>query len=151
MLKLWDFALDFYARPGVEADCLALQERGVDVCLLLCCAWLFANGTPFEPARFASLQGIASSWQDHVIAPLRRIRRDWKEGAREDTALSALRERLKRLELDGERILLERLETATASWPKGRTPSPNWLTSATQIARDDAATQRLIERLRGGA
>ncbi|MCK1787400.1 TIGR02444 family protein, partial [Pseudomonas sp. TNT11] len=36
---LWSFALSTYARPGVEAACLRLQEQGADVCLLLCGAF----------------------------------------------------------------------------------------------------------------
>ena len=41
---LWSFALSTYARPGVEAACLRVQEQGADVCLLLCGAWLEQRG-----------------------------------------------------------------------------------------------------------
>ena len=37
----WKFSLAVYAAPGVPEECLAVQERyGVDVNVLLFCAWL---------------------------------------------------------------------------------------------------------------
>ncbi|WP_284733726.1 TIGR02444 family protein, partial [Pseudomonas aeruginosa] len=42
--NVWKFAVDVYARPGVETACLALQEQGADVCLLLVAAWLGRRG-----------------------------------------------------------------------------------------------------------
>ena len=41
----WDFALRLYAKPGVEADCLVLQDRdGVNVSLALLAVWLALRG-----------------------------------------------------------------------------------------------------------
>ena len=44
MQDLWNFALELYAREGVEQACLELQETGSDVCLLLTGAWLQRRG-----------------------------------------------------------------------------------------------------------
>ena len=39
----WKFSLAVYATPGVAGECLAVQESlGVDVNVLLFCAWLAA-------------------------------------------------------------------------------------------------------------
>ena len=148
MMKLWDFALDFYARPGVEVDCLTLQEEGVDVCLLLCCAWLYARGVTYEQQRFETLQDIAHQWQQEVITPLRKLRRSWKAREKHDAELVALRERLKHLELGAEQVLLKRLEQSALPWPHGNASFDAWIGSATGSAFDDTITQRIIERLR---
>lgn len=42
--EFWQFSLAVYAAPGVEAECLALQEAlGIDVNLLLFFVWLGAS------------------------------------------------------------------------------------------------------------
>lgn len=55
---LWNFALHLYARPGVEAACLALQDEGADVCLLLCGAWLEAGRAGVTPSAYST----CNSW-----------------------------------------------------------------------------------------
>ena len=41
----WDFSLHTYSAEGVGEACIALQERrGVDVNLILFCAWNGASG-----------------------------------------------------------------------------------------------------------
>ena len=114
---LWSFALSTYARPGVEAACLRLQEHGADVCLLLCGAWLEQRGVAQTPERLQTLKRIAEPWQSQVIEPLRQVRVQWRAMAQQDEALEGLRERVKALELDAERQLLARLEAVAQAWP----------------------------------
>lgn len=123
---LWPFALACYARPDVEAACLELQAAGADICLLLTAAWLEQRAVGHTPERQAQLWTTASSWQRDVVQPLRKLRQGWREQAAADTALHGLRERVKQLELDAERTLLERLETVTEPWPKEE-KSSDWL------------------------
>ena len=41
----WRFSLHTYRLPGIEAACLALQDRcGTDTNLLLYCCWLGTSG-----------------------------------------------------------------------------------------------------------
>ena len=124
---LWSFALSTYARPGVEAACLRLQEQGADVCLLLCGAWLEQRGVALEPERMRTLQQLARPWQAQVIEPLRQLRVQWRAMVQQDEQLAALRERVKALELDAERQLLTRLEALTQAWPKGEMTQQRWL------------------------
>ncbi|GAC1031621.1 TIGR02444 family protein [Pseudomonas sp. No.21] len=124
---LWSFALDLYARPGVEDACLRLQERGADVCLLLAGAWLARRGVRHDDAREEQLRLIAEPWQREVVEPLRALRRGWREAAAMDEELRALREAVKRLELDAERRLLARLEQAAAPWPEAAGHDVDWL------------------------
>ncbi|PRA32159.1 TIGR02444 family protein [Pseudomonas poae] len=133
---LWSFALSTYARPGVEAACLRLQEQGADVCLLLCGAWLEQRGVALEPKRVQALQQLARPWQAQVIEPLRRIRVQWRAMAQQDEPLAALRERVKTLELDAERQLLMRLEALAQTWPTDASGYSPWLEG---LATEDAA------------
>ncbi|WP_306490834.1 TIGR02444 family protein [Pseudomonas sp. W4I3] len=114
---LWSFALSTYARPGVEAACLRLQEQGADVCLLLCGAWLEQRGVARLPERVVALQQLARPWRMDVVEPLRKIRRRWRVMAQQDVQLAALREQLKAMELQAERTLLTRLEALAQTWP----------------------------------
>ncbi|MCS3510812.1 MULTISPECIES: TIGR02444 family protein [Pseudomonas] len=133
---LWSFALSTYARPGVEAACLRLQEQRADVCLLLCGAWLEQRGVALEPGRVRTLQQLARPWQAQVIEPLRQLRMQWRAMAQQDEQLAALRERVKALELDAERQLLTRLEALTQAWPTGEMTQQPWLEG---LAAEDAA------------
>ena len=133
---LWSFALSTYARPGVEAACLRLQEQGADVCLLLCGAWLEQRGVVCVPERVHALQQLARPWQAQVIEPLRQVRVQWRAMAQQDEQLKALRERVKTLELDAERQLLARLEALTRAWPTGELTQQPWLEG---LAAEDAA------------
>lgn len=108
---LWSFATTLYARPGVEAACLELQAAGADVCLLLCGLWLDRRGTPYDDALEGQLRRVSAQWQHDVVKPLRSLRQAWRTPAQQDTALAALRQQIKRLELDAEREQLKRLET----------------------------------------
>lgn len=141
---LWQFALACYAQPGMERTCLSLQERGVDVCLLLCGLWLERNGVDCSRARLDHLTELASDWQSRVVHPLRALRHAWRQPARTDTALHDLREHLKRLELEAERHLLVRLAQQTAAWA-GETPGSPWLEPLLDGTADRAELHALRE------
>lgn len=125
---LWSFTLDFYAKPGVEQACLTLQASGGNVCALLCGVWMDQRGIAFNPRRAEEIRQLASPWHDEVVGPLRAVRNQWKAAAATDVELSALRERLKVLELDAERELLVRLQRFVQDWPGvGAQASGVWL------------------------
>ncbi|PYB86504.1 MULTISPECIES: TIGR02444 family protein [Pseudomonas] len=145
---LWNHALALYARPGVEAACLALQELGGDVCLLLCGTWLQARGIAPDEQRIATLQALARPWQRDVVAPLRALRRQWREHALADPPLSVMREQVKALELQAERTLLERLEALAREWPAQAGAAPDWLA---RLAPDQARDHDALHQLRAAA
>ncbi|MDI2592684.1 TIGR02444 family protein [Pseudomonas sp. 681] len=115
---LWSFSLNTYARPGVEATCLDLQAAGVNVCLLLCGLWLEQRGVTCNEQRLQQLFQLASPWELNVVRPLRFLRTQWKTAAANDVQLTALRERVKSLELEAERHLLLQLERCAQDWPQ---------------------------------
>lgn len=108
--SLWDFALEFYARPGVASHLLRLQdEAGMDVCVLLWRLWL--NGHGLAPTAHAE-QALAEvvAWQRDYTRPLRDRRRWLKPAAADDPALAHLRQTLKDAELMAEKHALGLLE-----------------------------------------
>jgi uncharacterized protein (TIGR02444 family) len=149
---VWSYALKLYARPGVEAACLSLQEGGADVCLLLASAWLGSAGVAFSPARIDALESTAREWREEVIVPLRSLRQRWRESAKRDLQLAPLRERIKQLELEAEKVLLGRLETVAQDWPRSEAQDlARWLEAAAgeagSLRRDARETLRTAASL----
>jgi uncharacterized protein (TIGR02444 family) len=108
-MSLWDWTLKTYERPGVPEACLTLQdEHGLNTSLLLWAAW----ADP-DDAALASAVAAGKAWDDQVLWPLRRVRRDLKAamGGIADEARLALREDVKAAELRAERVLMEGFET----------------------------------------
>jgi uncharacterized protein (TIGR02444 family) len=130
---LWDYSVQLYGRPGVEAACLELQRRhGVDVNLVLLCCWQAARGAELDPATLSRAAAAVASWQAEVVRPLRALRQRlrarlvdpetdsvvelWPELA------AAIRERALGLEIDGERLAQLGLYRAVNGPPAGAAP-----------------------------
>ena len=146
---LWNYALALYAQPGVEAACLRVQDEGGDVCLLLCGAWLQARQVAASEPRAVALLALAQPWQRDVIAPLRRLRLQWRTPAEDDPQLAALRARVKGLELEAERSLLNRLEQLAAEWPRERERcSEDWLA---RLMPGPSKAEDALQQLRASA
>lgn len=108
---LWRFSLAFYAQPGVAPACLVLQDQqGFDVNLALYCCWLGLSGRGrIDAARLAAADAAIASWRYGVIKTLRTARRSLKQPAADDTDAAALRERVRAIELEAERVCQYRL------------------------------------------
>lgn len=153
--SLWDFSAELYARSGVADCCLRLQdEQGADVCLLLAALWLERRGVAATTERIARLERLATPWQAAVTAPLRELRRAWKSAAAADAELAALRQSLLELELQAERLLLERLQAAAGAWPSAAaTAKGNWLEclQSVRAAADSPPGRAALQALRDAA
>ena len=72
----WVFSTGFYAREGVAAECLRLQdEHGVDVNLLLYCLWCASLGRALDRDCLEALDSAVAEWRDKVVVRLRGLRR----------------------------------------------------------------------------
>lgn len=140
MQDLWSFAVQLYARPGVESACLQLQDSGCDVCLVLTGVWLEQRGISCRDDYLQALRDLAQPWQQNVVMPLRQARQQWRTAASQDAELATLREQLKQLELEAERLLLKRLEALTKDWP-GESADGDWLR---HLAGNDNAAQQVL-------
>ncbi len=105
--EFWRFALGFYARPGVAPACLEVQDRhGKDVLIALYACWVGISGRGrLDAGALATAEAAARPWRSQVVEPLRRTRHALKGIA----GAEALYSRMKQLELDAERIAMERL------------------------------------------
>ncbi|MFN3512194.1 MAG: TIGR02444 family protein [Phenylobacterium sp.] len=133
-MRLWDWAVEAYARPGVAEAALSLQdEHGQSVAYLLWAVWA-GGATPQDLTKGAR---AARSWETAALQPLRRTRRALKSDLPpiDAAARLTLREQVKVVELQAERVLLEALE-ALVSGPGGRAPPLAALTAAAEAWGD---------------
>lgn len=146
------FAEALYARPGVAAACLDLQDRrGFDVALLLHACWLGTRSRALAPDQAAALVSVTVPWRFEVVRPLRRLRRRLKAGLagmpREHS--EPVRAQAKATELAAERALLAILETAVDGSPGGSVPGnlSACLAVANIVANgEDRASLDVLER-----
>ncbi len=112
--ELWEFSLDFYARPGVSAALIELQDRaGLDVNLILFALWHGLTGRGrLDDERLAAADQAARAIQTEIIMPLRALRRRLRTDT--DADIQRLRELIKALELDAEKIAQARLAGCAA-------------------------------------
>ena len=106
----WDFSLRLYARPGVAASCLRLQERhGIDVNILFCCLWRGMAGQGCTRRDVARMVGRVRALHEEVVKPLRTARTALKrllatEAGEHGPAMGAVRAAIKKAELDAEHL-----------------------------------------------
>lgn len=109
---LWTFSLSVYSKPEVQRACLALQhDDGLDVNLVLACAWLGHRGVDPETSAeaIADARGTTHALHHDVIVSLRQARTALKPMLGElpeqvRGRASTLREGIKRLEVSLERV-----------------------------------------------
>ncbi|MGE0846139.1 MAG: TIGR02444 family protein, partial [Flavobacteriaceae bacterium] len=115
-------ALAFYAGEGVAPACLALQdEASVDVIVLILAVFAAVErGVVLSDSGLREADRLVAGWRKEIVHPLRGVRRTLKSGP--DPAPSAqteaLRNRIKKAELDAEQVELAMLY----EWLAGRTP-----------------------------
>ena len=112
-MRLWDWAVAAYAAPGVGEACLALQDsHEQNVPVLLWSGWVAATGRKPDAETIEAACDTARAWDSVVVAPLRSVRRTLKAPIPDidDGPREAVRNRIKALELEAERHLLEALD-----------------------------------------
>ena len=113
----WRFSLRIYGAPGVPAACLTLQDAsGVDVNVLLFSLFAASQGRQISAAAVAEIVAAIEPWRLNAVVPLRGVRRFLKDtpAGFEAQDIPALRQRVKMMELEAERLQQEGLY---ASWP----------------------------------
>ena len=112
-MRLWDWAVAAYGAPGVSDACVALQDNHEqNVPVLLWSAWIAVTGRDPDEETIEAACDTARAWDGVVVAPLRSIRRTLKAPIPDidDGPRLSVRDRVKALELEAERHLLEALE-----------------------------------------
>lgn len=145
-MRLWDFAIEHYARLGVADACLCLQdEHGQSVALLIWRLWSLDR--PVGEAALAEAVSTAREWERTVLRPLRAVRRALKQSnsAIDPGVSEELRREIVSIELKAERRLLEALEALTSRLPVARAEPVAALRSAAR-AWGGAAPMDLLRR-----
>jgi len=131
--SFWDFSVRTYRTPGVPDACLSLQnDYGADVNMLLYCCWVGVYVGQFEHELFERASRFSAAWANHVVVPLRSVRTWMKhEGCNTEPvptdSCMALREKIKLLEFDAEKLQQETLASLTTSERSGNYSSEQTL------------------------
>ncbi len=104
----WEFSLSLYNRTGVADRLIKLQdEQGAYVNMVLFCCWCGKEGRmPLGETVFQEADRYLHKWRVEVVENLRGVRRKLKVGVvGVSRGLSdPLRDELKRLEIEAERV-----------------------------------------------
>lgn len=127
---LLHFARGVYARPGIRALCLRLQdEYDVDVVLLLMCCWHGCYHGVLSETAIAQASAFSGHWREQLVRPLRQARRWLKPHPADSVGIPGedqeiLRERIKALELEAEFMQLRALAGLVPAPPADIGPPP---------------------------
>jgi len=123
----WRFSLKYYGQAGVSDACIALQDGcGIDVNLLLFLFWLASERQALSADEVKKLDATIKSWRELTIIPIRDTRRKLK-GAKtfvDPAKQEALRDKVKAVELEAEKLQQEALYAFTQSGPLGKPAEP---------------------------
>lgn len=130
----WKFSLAIYGRQGVPPACLTLQNgSGVDVNVLLFGLYAASRGRRLDADNVTAIVAAVDAWKSHVVVPLRGVRTWLKQPTDffNNAGASALRDRVKGIELEAERLQQEALfaafpmESLGAAAPAGEAARDN--------------------------
>jgi uncharacterized protein (TIGR02444 family) len=144
--SLWDFAGRLYAAHDVREACLALQERhGADINLLLWAAWAATvRGRALTETEFSAARAAIGSFQDDVLVPLRAARKALKG----QPGIGSLYERVKAIELELERVELDRLALVALGDRPGGARDADGALGANLALAAPGAPETALEKLR---
>lgn len=139
----WNWALARYAAAGVAEACLQLQDtQGQNVPLLLWACWCSSTGRELDDETLEAGSDLARSWSAMSIEPLRALRRSLKIRVIDidDAERLKLREGVKTLELEAERVLMTGLERLAPA------PSVPPLSTMDMLVRTARSWNRVVPR-----
>jgi uncharacterized protein (TIGR02444 family) len=78
--RLWSFSLATYNKPGVQKECLDLQNKhGIDVNMLLFCAFVGGEHCAVLPeSDIKAALEVVADWHKNIVSRLRHVRRALK-------------------------------------------------------------------------
>ena len=125
--EFWRFSLSFYGDGLVAEACLRLQdEAGADVNMLLFLLWRASNRRSLSQEEITAVDRAIAGWRREVVVPLRGVRRFLKHppASVEAQAAHDLRQQVKRIELESERLQQEAM-AALADEVAAGAPAPS--------------------------
>ena len=136
--RAWTDMCAAYRDANLAAACLGLQQAfAVDVPLMLVLSLADRAGHGLSAATIATLQRDARAWRETVIVPLRETRRAMKTRFLAPGEV-ALRDAIKRAELEAEHLHVLRLAESLPAPVPNEQPAANQYLAACGLT-DDAA------------
>jgi uncharacterized protein (TIGR02444 family) len=111
--RFWRFSLRLYAIPEMASVCLELQDRaGADVNILLYLLFLANEERLIGRDEVELIDAVLAPWRNEIVQKLRMVRRKLKSsvGGFMPAMTAGLRDAVKRIELQSERLAQEALE-----------------------------------------
>lgn len=124
----WNWSLIAHSRTGAPQALIRLQDEfGLNANILLWCCWCAVQGIAVPDLALRKAADLVNDWSHDVTEPLRAVRRALKAPPRQadQSGAAALRERVKAVELEAEKLeqaMLESLAGGLAS--KGEEVEP---------------------------
>ncbi|MEM8987159.1 MAG: TIGR02444 family protein [Pseudomonadota bacterium] len=143
----WNWSVRIYKTPELAPLLEQLQDDyALDVNLILWCAWAGDCGVILPSLSIRKAYDISQRWAAEVSGPLRTARRALKTPPRqaEPEAAAALRENVKAMELEAERIQQNILEALAEDAEPVRELEPK--TAARRNLAEYAALARVTEK-----
>ncbi len=118
--SFWDFSIRTYGCKQVPEACITLQNScGVDVNILLFTLWYGLTRGSVDETLFREVLEFSERWSAQVVKPLRGVRTWLKSDGCEEAHVQKedcqnYREKVKKLELAGEKIQQEALQSMVA-------------------------------------
>lgn len=125
--EFWRFSLSLYRMEGVGAACVALQDgHGLDVNILLFALWLGSEGRAVSADELGEADAAVREWRAEAVVALRAVRRFLRTppAAIDGQGAVALRDKVKAVELESERLQQEALYALRPAPAWGRAEAP---------------------------
>lgn len=141
----WDFSVRTYKCDGIAAICLSLQNRyGVDVNQLFFSCWYGFMYGEFSEETFTTVIEFSDEWASNIVIPLREVRTWMKPAVINDDRIPTeagdkLREQIKKVELESEKLQEQILESLVITQP---------MEDLNENQKKEAATKNIIRYLK---
>jgi uncharacterized protein (TIGR02444 family) len=146
MENFWDYSVRFYGLPQVSRNCLRLQDEfGFDVNLLLFACWHGHTHGKFSADLLHEARILSQLWSSNLVQPLRQTRRWMKSPVEIEAQLetnestrnsfNALREQIKTVELEAEKLQENILESLVSTKSRDLTPEQKRAATTANVRR----------------
>jgi len=146
MESFWDYSIRVYGLPQVSHHCLRLQDAfDFDVNLLLFACWHGHTHGEFSADLLHEARIFSQLWSKNLVQPLRQTRRWMKSPAEIEALLQTnestrnsfqrLREQVKALELEAEKLQETILESLVPTKSRDLTPEQKRAATTANVRR----------------
>lgn len=143
---LWEFALDLYAKPGIEAICLDLQnQHELSINRLIFAVWA-ARERKLLDLKHLTCSDV-SEWQQPISHPLRTVRYKVRERLDSHPELAGVYKSLRKAELQSEQVEIAYLYYVSQGWGCASGSAVELLQENLSVVASESPKESLSEKL----